>query len=180
MNHRPTSRARRGLTLIELIISMVIMVWATTLTVSALTYTMRANKATRTQLFLAKESLRFQRIMKQYATTAEKFVIDQGRTLHIFQPDGTESEMTYNDADNTILWVPDVNNPNNNSVLLDMLRPIDADTPIFFQPSTVSGLRVRFRLADRSVGNIEDDAITGRGFQTYVVDSVFSPRNSVE
>lgn len=173
-------RCRGAFTLMELMFAIVIMGWATGMTISAMSYTLRINKATRTQLYLAKDSLHFQRLMKQYATTAEKFVIDQGRTLHIFQPDGTQSQMTYEDATNLLYWVPDVTNPGNQTVMLEMIRPLDAATPIFFQPSTVSGLRVRFRLADRTSGNTADDAVTGQGFQTYVVDSVFSPRNSVD
>lgn len=191
---RPTS-CLGGFTLTELMISVSLLTLVSSVAMGAFIYTMRAAKAQRTTLLLADQSLQFQRKVKERATSAERFVLDQ--TLHIFQPDGTESELEFIDQDdnlntidnNFLRWDPDVDTGGDEEILIDYVTPLfetdedghEVQLPFFELQSGDLALRVRFRIGDRQNPTIStDDAVTGHGFQSYVVDTVFTPRNSVQ
>jgi len=184
----PARGARRAaFTLVEVVIAATIMTLTVSVAVGVFSYALRIAKAQRTNLLMAEDSLNLQRILKEKVTSAQKFVIDQGRTLHIIQPDGGESVLQYIDADdnpetlvnNRLVWDPDSTTEGDETTLIRNISPMD-DFPVFDQPPGNAALRVRLRLGDRSVNSASEDAVSGYGYQTFVVDSSFTPRNSVQ
>lgn len=173
------ARRRRGMTLVEVCIASVIMLLASTVAMSSFIFVARSSKAIRTDAFMARDSLHVQRALKEYATTAERFVLENGTVLEITQKNGTVSRLSYLavDGSNVILWDPVYGSNADREVMIRNVSPVNQSTPIFALESSSRAVRLRFRIGDR-FGSNDNDGHTGIGHQSYVVDSLFSRRNS--
>ena len=109
------------------------MVLAGSVAMSTFIFAARSNKAIRSQAFMARDSLHVQRALKQYATSAQKFVLASGNVLQIFQTDGSESRMTYTASanGNVILWDPVYGSSSDHEVMIEHVFPINTATPVF-------------------------------------------------
>ena len=76
-------------------------------------------------------------------------------------------------------WDPDISKTGDESIMLKNINPIDPATPIFSILSGAISIRVCFRLGDRDATAANDNAVTGAGFQAYIVNTIFTPRNKV-
>ena len=176
---RPRHAGRGGFTLIEVVIAAALLAFASTVAMSSFIFVARSSKAIRTQAFMARDSLHVQRALKEYATTAEKFVLESGNVLQISQKNGTQSRLSYitgSDGNNTIIWDPVYGSNADHEVMIDNVTPLNASTQVFAVENTSRAVRLRFRIGDR-FGN-HADGHTGVGYQSYVVDSLFARRNS--
>lgn len=173
--------ARRGMTMIEVLIASAIMVLASSVAMSSFIFVARSSKAIRSSAFMASDSLHVQRALKAYATTAERFVLANGNVLQIIQGNGTESRFTYvSSADgNMIIWDPVYGSTTDREIMIRNVKPINGSTPVFALENGSRAVRLRFRIGDR-LNNDYDDATTGIGHQSYVVDSLFARRNSAK
>lgn len=195
------SHRRRGFSLFEVLIASFIMVLSSAVAMAAFTYTLRSNKAQRTQIIIAKDVQVLQSTLKQHATSARQFILNGGTTLRIQQPDDSEtgaagviSQLSIEDDDNNpatafdnrLVLTPNLDEPDETRVILSGLArlgdPANPGTffPYFTQPAGAASLRVRFRLGDqaRNQGGSADNAHTGMGYQTFVFDSTFMARNN--
>lgn len=177
---------RRGYTLVEIVIAASLLVLASSMAMGTLVYTQRVAKSQHSMLRLGEDCIHFQRLLKQHATAAEKFVVNQGKTLEIVQPDGTKGMMVYYDgdgnndtlADNYIEWDPDVSSAGDRKIVIERISPLPG-VAIFEQPATNTAvIRINFRMGDRSANYNHDNDVSGAGMQAFVMSQVYTARNN--
>lgn len=134
-------------------------------------------------------------------TAANRGKIINANAVRFTALDGTVSELRYEDedddpntiGDNRIVFEPDVSGGQAGRVIVNHVSPL-LDTngvaiPIFRRivgNTSPQPLEVSFRIGDRTQPDdrasdddaVADDAFTGPGFQSLVIRSVFTPRNS--
>lgn len=189
-----TRNATSGFSLIEVIFASAIMVMTMSLTTAAMMYTLRSNKAQRTTLQQVNEIQSLQRTIRQFASSANNFITNNGNILNIIQPDKSEATLTFLEngtgtADNTLMWDPDTSVDGNEQIIArGVQRLTDANgntVPFFTQPNGSRSLRVRFAMGDvarssTSSAYKHENAHTGIGYQGFQFDSLFAARNSTE
>jgi len=178
----PPVRGPRGFTLLEVMFAVVILGLCMGLTISGFTYTARLAKAQQVVLKTSEDVMEFERLMKQHVVTAQGIIVNNG--LQITQADGTIGLLStvanaQNAATLDIQWQPDVNNAANKVAIIKQIYALDANTAIFSTVTGSTSVRVQFRTGDHSTMTNADNAYTGVGYQAYVFDMIFTPRNSV-
>jgi type II secretory pathway pseudopilin PulG len=183
----------RAFTLVEICIASVILLLGATMSMSAFLYASRITKAQRTTLGFISQTNEVERILKEYANSASQFISNNGNTLTIVQPNGVQGQMNFVNPDgdlttlndNALNWDPNITVSGDSRVIARNLYPIDANTPIFTlvaaSTDAVPGgfvLRVRFRMGDHASVTAKDQGYTGIGYQGYIYDSIFTPRNT--
>jgi len=138
----------------------------------------------------ARECLKFQNFLRQSATSAQQVVTPDGRTVRITGPDGTVSQVVYEDADgnwqtiedNILRLDADITSGGDDTFLVRWVSPPNNGAGAIFSRDTTTGysaLRVDFIIGD----NVADEnapchAVTGPGWQSFRFRSRVSPRNA--
>jgi len=180
--HRPSARGPGGFTLLEVMFAVIILSLCMGLTISGFVYTLRLAKAQHVILQASEDVMEFERLMKQNVVTAQGFIVNNG--LQITQSNGKTGQLsTATNAQNSnaldIQWSPDTSQSGNQVALIKGVYALDASTPVFSTVTGSTAVRVQFRMGDHSTPTAADNAYTGVGYQAYVFDMIFTPRNSV-
>lgn len=194
------SRTRRGLTLTEVTMASAIMALIVAALMSLFITILRQERSNLTMLRMGYEATALHRDLRRVAAQGADITQVGNVVEFTHSVTGVRSrlEVVNEDddwdtiADNYIIFIPDVDNPDDARRVIQWISPLydesDNQIPIFQRlPGSPAPLAVNFRVGDRS-GPRErserakdadaraDDAFTGPGLQSYVFRTVFTPR----
>jgi type II secretory pathway pseudopilin PulG len=195
--HKSNSRA--GISMVEVMIAATLFALAGSIAISTFMFTLRSNKAQRTQMMMAGDTVQIERTIKSFVTTGGNLSIPTNRELVIEQVSGGDvtqrSRMWFNNGDgsdatvwdNSLRWDPNTatNSTGDEIVLARGISPIDdndaysSSAAIFsLANGSARGVHIRFRMGDGASTTAKDNANSGVGRQAYIYDSIFSIRNT--